>query len=128
VDETTPSAAILIVDDDAEVLALLTAALRAEGYAAIPAATIERALVLLRETPSLRLLISDVRMSAMSGIELADRAQAILPGLKVILMSGWFLPPFVERRFLKKPFSTEDLIAAVAEEMGHASDSLSLPS
>ncbi len=123
-DETNFSIPILVVDDDAEVLDLLTETLRSVGYAALSAATVERALILVRETPALRLLISDVRMSGMSGIELADRAQAILPGLKVILMSGWFLPPFVGRRFLKKPFRTDELFAAVIEEVGRASESL----
>jgi DNA-binding NtrC family response regulator len=118
VDGTPNQIPILVVDDDTEVREILAETLSSYGYAVRSASTGEEALLELSREPGIRLLISDVRMAGMSGIELVDRAVAVRPQLRVILMSGYFLPQHIDRRFLKKPFRMRDLAAAVAEELG----------
>ena len=75
------------------------------------------ALDLLGQTPDLRMLITDIRMPDMSGIELADLATQRQSDLKVILISGYFVSQQVEWRFLRKPFRMRDLEAAVRAEL-----------
>jgi YesN/AraC family two-component response regulator len=62
-------------------------------------------------------MITDIRMPDMSGIELANVATQRAPGLKVILISGYFVSQQVDRRFLRKPFRMKELEAAVRAEL-----------
>jgi YesN/AraC family two-component response regulator len=75
------------------------------------------ALDLLAEIPDLRMIITDIRMPDMSGIELADLATQRHGGLKIILISGYYVSQQVERRFLRKPFRMRDLEDAVRAEL-----------
>jgi FixJ family two-component response regulator len=54
----------------------------------------------------------------MSGIELAELATQRQRGLKIILISGYYVSQQVERRFLRKPFRMRDLEDAVRAELG----------
>jgi YesN/AraC family two-component response regulator len=63
------------------------------------------------------MIITDIRMPDMSGIELAEIATQQRAGLKIILMSGYFVSQQVQRRFLRKPFRMKELEAAVRAEL-----------
>jgi CheY-like chemotaxis protein len=117
---TFGTANILVVDDDLEVREILAETLVELGYGVVQAASGEEALPILRERSDIDLLISDVRMPGMSGLELAEQAQARVPGLKVILISGYFLPQPIAVRFLKKPFHMHELASAVRAELDGA--------
>jgi YesN/AraC family two-component response regulator len=62
------------------------------------------------------MMISDVRMPDMSGIELAEAALA-MRDLKIILVSGYFQPQPIKQRFLRKPFRMRELEAAIRAEL-----------
>ena len=109
--------AILIVDDDSEVRVIVAEFLEDFGYRVLQASGGAEALSLLAQTPDVRMLITDVRMPDMSGLELADLATQRQGDLKVILISGYFMPQQVERRFLRKPFRMKELEAAVQAEL-----------
>ncbi len=111
-------ATILIVDDEPEVRTVIAEFLEDCGYHVLQAAGGTQALGRLRDNPAVRLLITDIRMPEMSGIELADRATERNPQLKVILISGYFVAQQVHRRFLRKPFRMRELEAAVRAELG----------
>jgi len=77
--------------------------------------------------PPIRAVITDVMMPGMRGPDLADRLRATMPDLRVLLMSGYAadtltlheggnarLEPHAGNAFLKKPFSTADLVTALA--------------
>jgi FixJ family two-component response regulator len=64
------------------------------------------------------MLITDVRMPGMSGLELAEVARSRDSRLKVIVVSGYFLPQPITDRFLKKPFHMHELASAVRAEFG----------
>jgi CheY-like chemotaxis protein len=109
---------ILVVDDDAEVREILAETLIEFGYAVVQANSGEEALPMLDSRSDLDLLITDVRMPGMSGLELVEQARSRSPALKVIVISGYFLPQPVAVRFLKKPFHMHELASAVRAELG----------
>ena len=109
--------AILVVDDELEVRVVVAEFLQDLGYSVLRADTGVQALALLREQPAIDLLLTDVRMPLMSGIELANRAAERYPLLKIILMSGYSGTSQMNRRFLRKPFRMKELEAAVRAEL-----------
>jgi CheY-like chemotaxis protein len=108
---------ILIVDDEPEVRTVVAEFLEDFGYHVLQADGGAQALTRLHDEPTVRLLISDIRMPEMSGIELANLATQQKPLLKVILISGYFVSQQVNRRFLRKPFRMKELEAAVRAEL-----------
>ena len=81
-------ARIMILDDEPKMGALLQRSLEREGYAVEtferPAAALER----LREEP-FDVLVTDLRMPGMTGLEVLDRAKAASPALEVVLMTAF---------------------------------------
>ena len=110
-------AKLMIVDDDPEVRIIVAEFLQDFGYQVIQASSGAEALDLLTQTSDLRMIITDIRMPDMSGIQLADLATRRQSGLKIILISGYFVSQQVDRRFLRKPFRMRDLEAAVRAEL-----------
>jgi CheY-like chemotaxis protein len=73
------------------------------------------------------LLITDVVMPAMSGLELAEQVAVVHPSLRVLFVSGHSVEvafrgrvPTVHHSFLEKPFTAEELSERVRELLGHA--------
>ena len=81
---------ILLAEDEELVRRVLVRRLSRHGYPVLAASTGHEALQLIShaETPP-RLMISDVIMPDMSGQDLAAKAMALCPGLKVLYMSGY---------------------------------------
>ncbi|MBI5693568.1 MAG: sigma-54-dependent Fis family transcriptional regulator [Verrucomicrobia bacterium] len=113
------AARILVVDDDPGQRNLLETFLRAKGYRTHSAASGEAALQLLAQEP-FALLISDVRMPGISGIETFRRVREMLPALPVLLVTA-----FADIRsavaamrdgavnYLAKPIDLDELMASV---------------
>ncbi len=108
---------ILVVDDDEEVREILAETLLEFGYAVLQASSGDEALGVLGGRNDIQMLITDVRMPGMSGLELADLARRRDSKLKVILISGYFMPQPIGQRFLKKPFHMQELASAVRAEL-----------
>ena len=108
---------ILVVDDDADVREIVAESLAELGYGVVQAASGEEALPMLDAPDGIGLVITDVRMPGMSGLDLARQAQARHPSLRVIVISGYFLPQPIAVRFLKKPFHMHELASAVQAEL-----------
>ena len=120
-----PSRRILLVDDERTVRAPLTRLLARAGYEVLEAATGQDALRLLAETP-VDLLITDLFMQEMGGLELIVNARAMRPHLPIILMSGEapdriaaLAAPVALSQFITlfKPFTTDTLMETVAREL-----------
>jgi len=81
---------VLVVEDDAAVLDVVSTMLTDLGYDVVRAAAAGEALDLLEQCPEIDLLLTDVVMpGGMSGIELARKARSLRPRLNVLLMSGY---------------------------------------
>ena len=79
---------ILVVDDDEPIRILLTEELKEEGYRVITASNARDALKLV-ENESLDLVILDIRMPGMDGLEALPRSLGIKEGLPVILNTAY---------------------------------------
>ena len=109
---------ILVVDDDDGVREILSETLEELGYRVIRAASGEEALLRLDGRDDPDMVITDVRMPGMSGLELAEEVRGRGLCTKMLLISGYFLPQVVTERFLRKPFHMHELQSAVRAELG----------
>jgi len=115
------SECILLVEDEQALLKLAERMLKKLGYQVVALQSPERAVALLRDTnlqPDL--LLTDVVMPEMSGVELYREARRQRPGLSVLFTSGYSeatsfpLEGFAERvPFIRKPYSIGSLSAKV---------------
>jgi CheY-like chemotaxis protein len=114
---------VLLADDDEQIRTLVWEILAQEGYRVLPARNGHEALeVLGRHGDGVDLLLADVVMPRLGGRDLAKRAQALLPHLRVLFISGYgdnldFRADFPEAIVVEKPFSSEQLIQAVRTEV-----------
>ncbi|MDX2306990.1 MAG: response regulator [Hyphomicrobium sp.] len=81
-------ARIVLADDDATTRAFIERALKQDGHAVTLAQDGVEAFERLSQTPA-DVLVSDIEMPGLDGIELAKRALTQQPELKVLLMSGY---------------------------------------
>jgi DNA-binding NtrC family response regulator len=113
---------ILLVDDELLPRTFARDALQACGYTVLDTDEPQEALQIMRDQP-VHLLVVDVVMPLMRGTELADRAQAIRPSLKVLLVSGYPTSDIGPsgRPFLAKPFRIETLTNVVRDVLASPS-------
>jgi len=122
---------VLVVEDDADMRALVAATMRAEGYAVDEA--IDGGHALMNITASripghvgYDLVLSDVRMPVMTGVELATRLDRMGYDVPMLLMSAFADAALHEQArklglgMLVKPFDLDDLRAAVTNVLDHA--------
>jgi CheY-like chemotaxis protein len=121
----TPGAGtVFVVEDEPAVRALVGSVLRQRGYTMMEASSGREALAMLRDYKGpLHLLVTDVIMPEMTGVELARRVVAVRPDTPVLYISGYAdevlrhehaLPGSA---FLQKPFAPETLVERVREMM-----------
>jgi two-component system cell cycle sensor histidine kinase/response regulator CckA len=111
---------VLLAEDEPLVRSLIATVLEQAGYTVLVAEDGRHALHVGQQAPHVDLLVSDVRMPHLGGVELARRLRATWPGLQVILMSGY--PDIdavkahengIEDALLAKPFGTVELLDRV---------------
>jgi DNA-binding NtrC family response regulator len=114
--EEAKSATILVVDDEAEVRALVREVLTLHGYTVIDTGDPFEARRIVESQP-VHLLLTDVVMPIMNGLELAKRVETSSPTTKVLLMSGYSTAAVKGsgRPLVPKPFQTSDLVNAVRQ-------------
>jgi PAS domain S-box-containing protein len=114
---------LLLVEDNEQVRAVVRRQLTDLGYRLIEAGDADEALELLENVPDFTVLVSDIVMpGAMTGIDLGERARAVKPDLKIILMTGYAgrdrmrdldTCPFP---VLRKPFDQVQLVTALTNQ------------
>ncbi len=114
---------ILLVEDDPSVRKVVASLIQSLGYRVVEATGGMEALRTCREyTGTIHLLLTDVVMPLMNGRELADRVKRILPGIKVLFMSGYTDDSILRHgvldegvAFINKPISHESLARKLQE-------------
>ena len=109
---------ILLAEDDEAMRTYLARALERNGYDVSTAATGKQAFDLV-ESGTFDLLLTDIVMPEMDGIELAQKAQALVPPPLVMFITGFAAVALQandavpEARLLSKPFHLKDLVREV---------------
>jgi signal transduction histidine kinase/CheY-like chemotaxis protein len=111
----TGSETILVAEDDPAVRALASDMLGEHGYTVLTAADGEEALrVAERHAAPIHLLLTDVMMPRMNGLQLARAFVAVRPDARVVYMTGYAeIPPGADAVFVHKPFTVFVLMDAV---------------
>jgi PAS domain S-box-containing protein len=117
------SETILVVEDEEKVLKLTVQILRGQGYAVLEAPHGDDALLVCEQHEGpIHLMLTDVVMPNMSGLELAKRLKAFHPEMKVLYMSGYTDNAIVHHgvlekgmNYIQKPFTIEGLARKVRE-------------
>jgi two-component system, cell cycle sensor histidine kinase and response regulator CckA len=106
----------LLVEDNARLRMLMVSSLEALGCSVTAAGEASEALGLIEQGLRPTLLISDVRMPGrMDGVALAEIAAQRLPGLRVLLLTGYSATAVTSFDLLHKPFTLEELAAAIGQ-------------
>jgi two-component system cell cycle sensor histidine kinase/response regulator CckA len=107
---------VLIVDDESNILDTLREQLAYFGYNIITACSGKEALQKAEEFKRIDILLTDIMMPYMNGIELAKKFNKLLPETKIFFMSGYTFPslnvhelPKENYSFFEKPFSIDKL-------------------
>ena len=112
---------ILVVEDDDALRNLISALLSSSGYKVLEAADGERALQLVQQTREpIDLLLTDMLMPIMSGVELSAQLKDLQPGVKVLLMSGYagdlaqrYRTAESQIMLIEKPFTRHSLLSKI---------------
>ena len=118
---------VLAVDDEPVVLKLVSTFVRNIGLRVLEAASASRALEICDANPlGIHLLVTDVHMPLMNGLQLAQEVRSRLPGVSVLYITGY--APNEERitaelregkaDFLAKPFTGSHFTQKVLELLG----------
>jgi PAS domain S-box-containing protein len=119
----TGAETVLVVEDDGKIRTMIKRILQSKSYKVIEAENGEQALAVLnRRKEAIHLMVTDILMPGISGIELAARVGVEYPETKVLFISGYTdqaafregIPEF-KTNFLVKPFTAEVLVNKVRE-------------
>jgi signal transduction histidine kinase/CheY-like chemotaxis protein len=114
---------ILVAEDEEAVRDMIVAALRRNGHTVLAVGSGEEALEVLERDDGVRVLLTDVVMRGMTGLELVERARAFRPEVRAVCMSG-YTPLRLKTEasndvtFIAKPFT----LSALAEVIGRVLD------
>lgn len=112
---------ILLVEDEERLLQLVQRLLVHQGYTVLVASSAEQAVTVAADVrDEIQLLLTDVVMPSMNGRELSERIRQIVPGIRVLYMSGYAGDVIGNvgvhesaYDFIAKPFSVLDLTAKI---------------
>ena len=107
---------VLIVDDEDELVSALEERLNLRGFQATGVTTGAEALSYLEERPC-DVVLLDVKMPGLGGLEVIKRIKEERPGLQVVLLTGWSSAEDAEKGkelgaydYLMKPVKIDDLV------------------
>lgn len=118
---------VLVVEDEPNIRKLVVDLLSGKGYEVAAAGDAEEALLL--DLPRIDLLLTDVVLPGMTGVELCRRLQERDPGLRCLFMSG-YAPDSIQRKgvlkegvnFIRKPFGIRQFLDSVAGMLASSGD------
>jgi CheY-like chemotaxis protein len=119
---------LLMVDDEAGLLAMVKSTLETLGYRVLTASSGLEALAILESSHSeIDLVLTDWQMPLMSGAELVRKIHTTYPDLKIIVGTGGEIvetAPLPVSGILQKPYTTEAMLKAVRDALGKESSTV----
>ena len=112
-------AKILVVDDDPAILRFLSQALENASYSVTSCKNGKEAYEMLQSNQDFDLLLTDIVMPEMDGIELSKRTKDLCPDLKIMFITGFLASEAVNKQaidtsqVLQKPIHLQDLVRQV---------------
>mgnify|MGYP001555078480 CR=1 FL=1 len=119
--KTSNPSKVLVVEDVVLIRMTIVDMVEDLGHAAVEAGDGPQALEILRQDPSIAILLTDLGLPGMPGRELVVKARELRPDLKVVVASGYPSElaaadaAFKGVRYLAKPFDLERLRVAISE-------------
>jgi len=125
--QDSPTYRVLVVDDDVQVLEIVTDMLRLKGHEVIAESDSRVALRLIQDE-EFDLVLTDLGMPVVNGWQIAEQVKAMRPNTPIILLTGWGaqyeeedLAAHGVNLILSKPLSLESLLASVEQTLLAAS-------
>jgi DNA-binding NtrC family response regulator len=128
-DNNKPLAKLLIVDDDSDIVQVLKLGLVRNGFSVEAFTNPQEALQSFKShAESYCLVLSDIRMPSLSGIQLSKKVKEVNPNVKVILMTAFevrdsefskVFPSTHVDGFVQKPIHIKDLIDKILTFIGN---------
>lgn len=119
-DRAAPKPVVLVVEDQAAVRTIVDRSLTRAGFTVVATDSPERAVSLLGEASRFDVLVSDLMMPRMNGVQLALKARQLRAQLTILLMSGYDqeflndqLAEVENAQVLQKPFRPDELVEKV---------------
>ena len=113
---------IAIIDDDLDMATSCARVLKGQGYKTLAMKNPLELLEMLPEKPEIDMIITDVVMPEMDGLELLRQVQLINPDIDVIIMTGYgSIPNAIKaiqegaKNYIPKPFEKDELISKVSD-------------
>jgi len=118
--ETVGNGAILVVDDEQTIRELLVRLLKSKGYVVTTVCDGYEALNVLK-TSQFDIVLSDIKMPGLNGIELLEKAVELAPHMLVIMMTGFGTIELAVQAmkkgaydFVTKPFMIDEILMVIA--------------
>jgi response regulator RpfG family c-di-GMP phosphodiesterase len=119
---TKPLMTVLCVDDELDIIHAMKRLLRKQNYNLLFASSGERALEIMQQN-DVHLIVSDMRMPAMSGTELLEKVATFYPNSYRILLTGYAdMESTVSAinkgkilKYIQKPWDNDELISSIEE-------------
>jgi DNA-binding NtrC family response regulator len=117
---------ILLVDDEPDILTVISEYLKMSEFQVYPFSDPTKALDYFKQNPELfSLVLADIRMPGMNGIELSKRIVEIRPEMKILLMTAYEaveknlsdLPIVRYVDIIKKPFRLMEVCGAIKKQL-----------
>ncbi len=116
---------ILVVEDDTGTRSLVTQILQRSGFQIAEAENGLRALELLEDDDQFDLILSDLRMNLVDGLQLLSEVKIHWPAIPVIILSVYSMSDWIQEAFDKgaadyiiKPFTQHQLIDSINHALG----------
>ena len=127
-DNNKPLAKLLIVDDDSDIVQVLKMGLLRSGFSVGAFTNPQEALQSFKsDAESYCLVLSDIRMPALSGIQLSKKVKEVNPNVKVVLMTAFEMrdnefskvfPSIQVDGFVQKPIGIKELTDKILSLIG----------
>jgi two-component system response regulator PilR (NtrC family) len=120
----TPTGKVLVVDDEQKMCEFLELVLSQDGHQVLAATSGEQALDIIKSNPDLDVIVTDLMMPKITGMEVLEEAKRMLPDTPVIMITGYSTVENAVQAmkagafdYLPKPFKVDEVKLVVKKAL-----------